>query len=211
MPALAVLVVACPCALILATPGGRPGGDGPAGAARGAGQGRGGARAAGAGRHARLRQDRHPDRGAARAGRPVVASTPWTPDDLLRLAAAAERPSEHPLARLLVAEADRRGLDARPSVDDFQAQPGAGVSARVRDGDGRRDVLVGNRRLFRERGVAVPAEVEAALEALDASGQTALLVAVDGQVVGAIGARDRVRREAHDVIHDLKHLGLQAT
>ncbi|MFO0908561.1 MAG: HAD family hydrolase [Isosphaeraceae bacterium] len=52
-------------------------------------------------------------------------------------------------------------------------------------------------------------EVEAALQTLDATGQTALLVAVDDQVVGDIGARDRVRREAHDVIHDLKHLGLK--
>src|SRR5205823_1974206 len=100
-----------------------------------------------------------------------------------------------------------------PEVDDFQAQPGAGVAARVRDegpwGVGTRHVLVGNLRLFRERQVAVPPEVEAALKTLDDSGQTALLVAVDGVVAGALGARDKVRREAHDVIHDLKHLGLR--
>ena len=64
-------------------------------------------------------------------------------------------------------------------------------------------------RLFRERDVAIPAAIEAALKSLDESGQTALLVAVDGQVAGAIGARDKVRREAHDVVHDLKHLGLR--
>jgi Cu+-exporting ATPase len=55
----------------------------------------------------------------------------------------------------------------------------------------------------------VPAEVEQVLKTLDESGQTALLVAVDGALAGVLGARDKVRREAHDVIHDLKHLGLK--
>src|SRR5262249_51605897 len=133
-------------------------------------------------------------------------------DDLLRLAAAAERPSEHPLARLLVAAAERQGL-ALPAVDDFQAQPGAGVAARIRDEQGAgaalRQVLVGNLRLFRERGIAVDADVEGVLKKLDEAGRTALLVAGDGVVAGVLGARDKVRREAHDVIHDLKHLGLR--
>src|SRR6185437_4261216 len=85
-----------------------------------------------------------------------------------------------------------------------------GVVAHVTAADGRpRALLVGNLRLVRERGLMVPPEAEQAVKALDASGQTALLVAVDGAIVGAIGARDRVRREAHDVIHDLKHLGLR--
>ncbi len=70
-------------------------------------------------------------------------------------------------------------------------------------------MLVGNLRLVRERGLDVPAEVEAVLKRLDDAGQTALLVAVDGAIAGVIGARDKVRREAHDVIHDLKHLGLR--
>jgi regulator of protease activity HflC (stomatin/prohibitin superfamily)/soluble P-type ATPase len=100
-------------------------------------------------------------------------------------------------------------------VDDFQAQPGAGVSARVWGIDAghgiqaARQVLVGNLRLFRERGIVIPADVEETLKKLDESGQTALLVAVDGEIAGALGARDKVRREAHDVIHDLKHLGLR--
>src|SRR5262249_33085023 len=105
--------------------------------------------------------------GTLTEGRPELADRvprgDWSQDDLLRLAAAAERPSEHPLARLLVAEAGRLGL-ALPEVDDFQAQPGAGVSARVRQEEqgeaGARHVLVGNLRLFRERGITVPADVE---------------------------------------------------
>jgi len=141
--------------------------------------------------------------------------------ELLRLAAAAEQSSEHPLARLLVAEARRRGL-VLPAIEDFQAHPGAGVWARVthagdksapRDkleqlASSARAVLVGNLRLVREQGVTVPPQVEQAIEMLDQSGQTSLLVVSDGRILGAIGARDRVRREAHDVIHELKHLGL---
>src|SRR5262249_47326641 len=137
----------------------------------------------------------------------VVALPAWD-GDLLRIAAAVERPSEHPLARLLVAEAQHRGIEL-PEVEDFRAHPGAGVSATMRDDRGRRPVLVGNLRLVREHGIEVPGEVEDALKSLDDDGQTALLVVVDGRIAGAIGARDRVRPEAHDVIHDLKHLGLK--
>jgi Cu+-exporting ATPase len=140
--------------------------------------------------------------------------------EVLRLAASAEQSSEHPLARLLVAEAQRRGL-ALPAIEDFQAHPGAGVWARLsacEEGSRElsqarpspsRSVLVGNARLVREHGVALPPHVEKALESLDAAGQTPLLVVCDGHIVGMIGARDRVRREAHDVIHDLKHLGIR--
>ena len=210
MPTLAVLVVACPCALILATPAAVL-----AATARLARRGvlvKGGAALE---RLARVDAFAFDKTGTLTEGRPEladrVARGSWSQDELLRLAAAAERPSEHPLARLLVAAAGRLGL-ALPEVDDFQAQPGAGVSARVRDDlgqGGTRHVLVGNLRLFRERGIAIPADVEEALKKLDEAGQTALLVAVDGDLAGAIGARDKVRREAHDVIHDLKHLGLR--
>ena len=100
-----------------------------------------------------------------------------------------------------------------PEVDDFQAQPGAGVSARVRDdagqGQPRGRSSSATSGSSASAGSSIPAEVEEALKKLDEAGQTALLVAVDGEVAGAIGARDKVRREAHDVIHDLKHLGLR--
>ncbi len=150
--------------------------------------------------------------GTLTEGRPEIgdqiALAPWSDSELLRLAAAAEQSSEHPLARLLVAEARSAGLSL-PAVESFQAQPGAGIVATLTIEDRQPTVLVGNLRLFRERDVPIPAEVEEALRQYDESGQTALLVAVDGQVAGAIGARDRVRREAHDVIHDLKHLDIK--
>ncbi len=143
-------------------------------------------------------------------------------DLVLRLAAAAEQSSEHPLARLLVAEARRRGL-VLPAIEDFQAQPGRGRlgarQARRRrrrsQGRGGEAGIVDTRGAGRqppagaEQGVVVPPPVEQAVESLDQAGQTSLLVVSDGQVLGVIGARDRVRREAHDVIHELKHLGLR--
>ena len=207
LPALAVLVVACPCALILATPA--------AVLAATARLARRGVLIKGGGALewlARVDVIAFDKTGTLTEGRPELGDRyprgSWTADDLLRLAAAAEQPSEHPLARLLVAEARTLG-SALPAVEDFEAQPGAGIVARLRDeGQGRRDVLVGNLRLFRERNVSISPETEAALTALDESGQTALLVAVDGEIIGALGARDRVRAEAHDVLHDLKHLGL---
>jgi P-type Cu+ transporter len=207
MPALAVLVVTCPCGLILATPAAVL-----AATARLARRGvlvKGGAALE---RLARVDAIAFDKTGTLTEGRPELGDRitfdSWGAGDLLRLAAAAERPSEHPLARLLVSEAERLGI-ALPIVDDFQAQPGAGVSGRIAGEGGGRHVLVGNLRLFRERGVEISGEVEERLKALDQTGQTALLVAVDGRVAGAIGVRDRVRREAHDVVHDLKHLGLR--
>ncbi len=206
MPALAVLVVACPCALILATPAAVL-----AATARLARRGvlvKGGAALE---RLARVDTVAFDKTGTLTEGRPeigdIVAFEGVTADHVLWLAASAEQPSEHPLARLLVNEAKDRGFRLA-EVAEFQAQPGAGVASDLRDGENGR-VLVGNLRLVRERGLNVSSDVEAALKALDDAGQTALLVAIDGRIVGALGARDRVRPEAHDVIHDLKHLGLK--
>jgi Cu+-exporting ATPase len=203
MPALAVLVVACPCALVLATPAAVL-----AATARLARRGvlvKGGAALE---RLARVDALAFDQRGPGPGGPPppgeVVAIDGWTAEEIFGLAAAAERSSEHPLARLIVAEAAARGL-VPPEVRDFQAHPGAGVSAHSDGGE----ILVGNRRLCLERGVDLPGAIEEALKRLDHAGQTALIVAVDGRAVGAIGARDKVRPEAHDVVHDLKHLGLK--
>src|SRR5262249_29700014 len=118
--------------------------------------------------------------------------------ELLRLAATAEQASEHPLAGLLVHEARERDL-ALEAGDEFQAHPGSGVSA---NWAGRR-LLVGNRRLLEEQGVPFSASAVVLLERLDAAGQTVLFVCVDGRILGAIGARDRVRSEARGVLDEL--------
>lgn len=106
---------------------------------------------------------------------------------LLRLAAAAEHPSEHPLARAVVDAARARGLDL-PPAEDFASAPGAGVTARV---DGH-TVEVG--RPGRLAGPAHPAGVEAGR--LEADGRTAVVVVVDGVPAGVLGIADRLRPEA---------------
>jgi Cu+-exporting ATPase len=202
-PALAVLVVACPCALILATPAAVI-----AALGRLAGTGvllKGGAALE---RLAGVTAFAFDKTGTLTEGKlelgEVVGLGGASADDVLRTAAAAEQHSEHPLGRLVVGAARARGL-ALETVEDFQAHPGAGITARTPSGR----VVVGNRRLLEEQGIALPPEAEAVLERLDAAGQTALLAARDGVVLGLVGARDRVRPEAAGVLDELRELGIR--
>ncbi len=198
-PALSVLVVACPCALILATPAAVI-----AALGRLAGTGvlvKGGAaleRLAGVDAFA------FDKTGTLTEGRlelgDVLPCGTLTPEQLLALAASAERLSEHPLARLFTPHAPAE----QPPADAFTAHPGAGVSVTL---DGQR-VLVGNVRLLRDHGVTVTPEALALVEQLDASGQTALLVARGDTIEGAIGARDTIRPEAKAIIEELRRLGI---
>ncbi|MBI3411941.1 MAG: cation-translocating P-type ATPase family protein [Planctomycetes bacterium] len=201
-PTLSVLVVACPCALILATPAaiiaalGRLAGTGiliKSGAAL--------ERLAGVTAFA------FDKTGTITEGRlelgDVLPLGDLSADELLRLAASAEQPSEHPLARVILGEAASRNLALRAATS-FQAHPGAGIRASLAEGN----VLVGTRRLLEEQRIDLPPEVEPLLARLDAAGQTVLLVARDGQVLGVIGARDRVRPEAAGVLAELRYLGI---
>jgi Cu+-exporting ATPase len=201
-PALSVLVVACPCALILATPAAVI-----AALGRLAGTGvllKGGPALE---RLAQVNAFAFDKTGTLTEGRLEVSAIDAvggaSEEELLRAAAGAEQQSEHPLARLVLQEAARRGITPEP-VQEFQAHPGAGVTARTEAGV----VLVGNRRLLEEQGVTLPAEVQALLERLDGAGQTVLLVARDGRVLGAVGARDRVRPETAEVLRELRALGI---
>jgi P-type Cu+ transporter len=201
-PALSVLVVACPCALILATPAAVI-----AALGRLAGTGvliKGGSALE---RLAGVDSFVFDKTGTLTEGRlelgEVVPVEGIPPADVLRAAAVAEQRSEHPLARLIVQEALSRGLALEP-VEEFQAFPGSGVTARSASGR----LLVGNRRLLEEQGVSLPPGAGALLERLDASGQSALLVCRDGVLLGAVGARDRVRPEAEAVLEELRRLGV---
>jgi Cu+-exporting ATPase len=201
-PTLAVLVVACPCALILATPAaviaalGRLAGTGVLIKGGVALERLGGVRAFAFDKTGTLTE------GRLELGE-VVGLAGVPPDEVLRAAAAAEQRSEHLLARLILQEAQARGLPLDP-VDDFRAHPGAGVTARTAAGP----LLVGNRRLLEENGLALSPEATAVLDRLDAAGQTALLVARAGVVLGVVGARDRVRPEAAAVLAELRALGI---
>ncbi|HMP61325.1 MAG TPA: heavy metal translocating P-type ATPase [Gemmatales bacterium] len=225
-PALAVLVVACPCALILATPATLM-----AAVARLARTGvllkHGRAMEA----LAQVDAIAFDKTGTLTEGRPHLgsvvalggASAQWAdptqevqawprgtdgddalgPADILRWAAAAEIGSEHPLGQVVVTAARDRQLPLSDAVD-FHAHPGGGVAALVA-GQG---VLVGNQRLLASQQVEWNTAADEVLARIDALGQTALLVAVEGRLVGLIGVWDVVRPEAASVLQELRQDGL---
>jgi Cu+-exporting ATPase len=137
---------------------------------------------------------------------PVAAggATPQTPgvDHWLRLAASAERGSEHPLGEAIVAEATARGLDL--SIPDaFEAVPGHGIIATV---DGH-TVLVGNRRLM-EREEVFTGGLQHDAEAMEAQAQTTMWLAVDGEAVALIGVADTIKDSSAAAIEEMHRLGL---
>ncbi|WP_317446673.1 heavy metal translocating P-type ATPase [Streptomyces collinus] len=134
-----------------------------------------------------------------------LAGSGLTEDEVLRLAAAAEHPSEHPLARAVVDAARGRGLDI-PLARDFGSAPGTGVSATVEG----RTVAVGSPARLPDGRTGGPAGEEAAARqaaaALEEEGRTAVLVAVDGRPVGVLGIADRLRDEAAATVAALGEL-----
>lgn len=141
--------------------------------------------------------------GTLTAGRPVVthvAGTTLIEEELLSLAAAAESSSEHPLARAIVAEAERRGIDV-PAATEFSASTAVGVQAQV----GGRDVAVGGPALLAQEGVEALEESHPWSE----GGATVLHVLVDGRVAGGFGLADEVRPESREAIDALHNAGMQ--
>jgi len=122
--------------------------------------------------------------------------------EILRLAAAADAQSEHPLATAVVAAAKQRALVVDPP-SYFEAVPGHGVQATV----GGRTVLVGNRKLLERNGVTPGLEREA--EGLRAEAKTALYVAVDGRLLGLVAVADRIRPTAKSAVATLHDLGIR--
>lgn len=119
---------------------------------------------------------------------------------LLKLAAALERSSEHPLAEAIMAECEARGIVAR-MVEDFAAVPGRGVTAR----EGQNVIAAGNVRLMDELGVTVPAGLA---EQLAAEGKTPLFFAKNGELVGTIAVADEVKETSAEAIAALHKLGV---
>lgn len=196
---VSVLIIACPCALGLATPTAVMVGTG-----RGARAGiliKGGEPLEAAGRLTTIVLDKT---GTVTAGKPAVTEvTPvgLSENELLRLAAAAEQGSEHPLARAVIAAAQSRGLSI-PGAEKFEAVVGHGLSAAVEG----RVVLVGNARLLTSRQVSFDA---ATAERAAAAGRTTLLVAVDGKYAGLIAVSDPVKLTSKAAIERLRSMGLE--
>ncbi|HDQ40887.1 MAG TPA: copper-translocating P-type ATPase [Desulfonatronum sp.] len=204
---IAVLVIACPCAMGLATPTAIMVGTG-----RGAQLGiliKGGE----ALETARSIQAVVLDKtGTLTQGQPAVTDViplPGQPLDagsLLRLAAAAESRSEHPLAKAVVRSAKERGL-GELAVEDFEYLPGQGIKARA---DGH-DLLLGNVQFILQRVAPDFDADQLPAKAVDvsSSGKTALFMAVDGRPAAVLGIADRIKPEASEVVAALKRLGLR--
>ncbi|MDZ5811708.1 heavy metal translocating P-type ATPase [Halorubrum sp. AD140] len=123
-------------------------------------------------------------------------------DDVLRLAATAESGSEHPLARAIVKGAQDRGLDVA-APDDFENVPGHGIKATVGDSE----VLVGNRKLLRDNGID-PTAAEETMERLEKEGKTAMLVAYEDELVGVVADADTIKESAKDAVSQLQERGV---
>jgi len=200
--AVAVLIIACPCAMGLATPTAVLVATG-----RAAELGilvKGGAALEAAGRIDTVVFDKT---GTITAGRTAVtdriAVGGFDADELLRLTAAAESGSRHPLAGAIVAEALHRGL-ALPAVSQFEAIAGCGVVAVV----GGRTVLAGRAGWLEDAGVTVASLAEPASR-VAALGRTAVLVAVDRAPAGVLGVADPTREGARDAVQALKDMGCE--
>ena len=201
---VSVLIIACPCALGLATPTAIIVGTG-----RGAEQGV-------LIKQAEALEIAHKvdtvvldKTGTLTAGKPVVTDliasdgSRSSEQDLLFLAASAERGSEHPLGEAIVMEAQARGLRLE-SVTAFEAIPGRGISAQVNG----RAVRFGNLALMEDSGVPVNGLAEQA-SALAAQGKTPMFLATDGQAVGLIAVADTVKPEAFEGLARLRRMGLE--
>jgi Cu+-exporting ATPase len=201
---VSVLIIACPCALGLATPTAIMVGTG-----KGADHGvlvKGGASLETAHKVQTIVLDKT---GTITKGEPAMTDLIVPPDseldenDLLRLIAAAERASEHPLGAAIVRAAEQRNL----SLDDvrkFSAVAGHGIEATV---SGRR-VLLGNRKLMGDRGVAIGALAARATD-LAADGKTPMFAAIDGRFAGFVAVADPIKPESRDAIQAMHALGLE--
>ena len=200
--AVTVLIIACPCALGLATPMAIMVGTG-----RGASSGvliRDAEALEALEKVDLLVVDKT---GTLTAGRPEVRSvttaTGKSDDDIIRLSAGLERASEHPLADAVVRAADARGLSL-PPVSEFQSETGRGISGEV---DGRH-VVLGTRAMLESHGIASSALDDRRLE-LAARGETVVLVGVDGEMAGLLGIADPVKTSAREVIRQLQADGIR--
>ncbi|MBU2487404.1 MAG: cation-translocating P-type ATPase [Alphaproteobacteria bacterium] len=199
--ALTLLVVGCPGALVISTPVSIVAGIGRA--ARSGILIKGGQHLESAGRIDTLALDKT---GTLTEGKPrlatMIALNGTTEDELLRLAATAEAGSDHPLGRPIVEAGRKQG--ALPTPETLDEHAGMGISARI---DGR-DVAAGNRRLMDKLGIPLGTDGEAGLDRLLTAGQTPILVAADGKLIGLLGMSDMARDGAKEAIARLRNIGI---
>lgn len=223
LPALGVLVVACPCPLVLATPC--------AVMASLAWLARRGVVVKGSAVLERLAavdtfafdKTGTLTQGALELGE-IIPVSDLPAQSVLQIAAIAERNSEHLLARVVVTAAEQRGLGV-PHPQEFQMIAGAGVTARIRQADlstlavvgvSKQEgsastiasIVVGNRRVLDHEEIVFSHETAILLKECESAGQSPLVVALNGQVIGLLGIRETIRPESRRVIDELREEGI---
>jgi Cu+-exporting ATPase len=199
---IAVLIIACPCALGIATPAAIM-----IGASKAAQHGiliKSGEYLEKAHRLKTIVFDKT---GTLTKGEPsltdVVALGGYEEAEVLKLAAIAEKGSEHPLGEAIVRGARERGLNL-PDADSFDAIPGRGVRAAYQG----KQILLGNRKLMSENGISTEV-VEEQLRALEEDGKTAMLIAVDGRLAGIVAVADTLKEDSAEAIERLRGMGIE--
>lgn len=199
--AVAVLVIACPCALGLATPTAIMVGTG-----KGAENG------------ILIKSGEHLERahkmdtivldktGTITKGEPevtdIITFNGVDRDELLRIAASVEKVSEHPLGQAIVRKGEEELLIIK-APESFEAIPGKGLKARLEG----KEVYIGNRKLMEEAGISIGGAEE--LSRLETEGKTAMLVGIDGSISGIIAVADQIKDSSKKAIEELKNMGLE--
>ena len=198
---IAVLIIACPCAMGLATPTAIMVGTG-----KGAEQGILFKNAESLERAQKIDTVVLDKTGTLTRGEPMltdIVEHGMSKDDLLFHAASAEKGSEHPLGEAIVRGAESQGISLDPA-DEFEALPGHGIRAVVK----QREVILGNERLLSERNIGIgPLRDEGAR--LSSLGRTPMFVAIDGKAAGIIAVADTVKEHSKEAIVGLRALGLE--
>ena len=201
LPTISVLVIACPCALGLATPTSIMVGTG-----KGAENGiliKGGEHLENAHKVNTVVLDKT---GTITKGEPEVTDIEaigMEKETLLQLAATAEKNSEHPLAQAIVDYAQNQGITLG-EVQDFQAIPGKGIETNIIG----KKILLGNKKLMQDNGIDI-GELISVSERLESEGKTAMLVALEGKGAGVIAVADTVKESSRDAIQELTKLGIE--
>jgi P-type Cu+ transporter len=200
--AVAVLVIACPCALGLATPTAIMVGTG-----RGAEMGILFKNSASLENTHRLHIVALDKTGTITRGEPsvtdIIPTDDFNADDLMRFAASAERGSEHPLGQAIVKVAQSAGY-ALSQPENFEAQSGLGIRAIIEG----KTILVGSPRFMTDQNLEISEKLANQIEALQGKARTATLVVMDGIIAGVIGIADTIKDGSHEAIAALKSLGL---
>ena len=203
IPMISILVIACPCALGLATPTSIMAGSGRAAEMGMLFKG---------GEHLENTQSIDTvvldKTGTVTKGEPtltdVIPAEGFKENDVLQLVGTAESQSEHPLAQAIVKGVKEKDITLQ-EVNDFEALPGYGIYAKINE----QEVYVGTRKLMAEQNVTITNETEVMMEELEQDGKTAMLIAVANKLAGIIAVADTVKETSKEAISRMHQLGLE--